>query len=140
MNEIEKLRKENKELKEELRILKLKAEKQKKGMIEKAKQGNVMSRAPFGYKILNNKLLPNEDAEKLEKLFQEFQDKEISLNKLSKKHNLSVNGLKKVLTNFTYIGKIKFNGQTHPGNHKQLISTTLFNHVQDKLERRGIKK
>ena len=36
-------------------------------------------------------------------------------------------------------GKIKFDGQTHQGNHQSLISSTLFNHVQNKLEELGIK-
>lgn len=58
---------------------------------------------------------------------------------LAKKHGLSVNGLKKVLKNFTYLGKIKFNNQVNEGTHKPIISSTLFNHVQNKLERLGIK-
>lgn len=50
-----------------------------------------------------------------------------------------MNGLKKVLRNFTYIGKIKFGNQIYEGDHKPIISTTLFNHVQNKMERMGIK-
>src|SRR3989344_4731261 len=61
-----------------------------------------------------------------------------SLTQLSKKHNLSVNGLKKILKNQTYLGKIKFDGQIHIGFHQALISSTLFNHVQKKLNERGI--
>ena len=38
-----------------------------------------------------------------------------------------------------YIGKIKFNNQIFEGGHQPIISSTLFNHVQDKLERLGIK-
>ena len=37
------------------------------------------------------------------------------------------------------LGKIKFNGQVHEGNHKSLVSSTLFNHVQNKLENLKIK-
>ena len=70
---------------------------------------------------------------------EEFLNEKISLRKLSEKHNFSVNGLKKILTNFTYIGKIKFGSQVHEGNHNSLISSTLFNHVQNKLEKLGIK-
>ena len=51
-----------------------------------------------------------------------------------------VNGLKKILTNFTYIGKIKFNNQIFNGNHQPILSSTLFNHVQNKFERLGIIK
>ena len=59
----------------------------------------------------------------------------MNLTKLAKKHNFSTNGLKKILKNFTYIGKVKFNGQIHDGKHKAIISPVLFNKVQDKLER-----
>ncbi len=113
---------------------------QKKGMVKKAETGKIMSRAPFGYKIENNKLVPAESSRTVEEIFLYFKDNQISLNKLSKKYNFSINGLKKILTNFTYIGKIKFNNQTYQGTHKPLVSTTLFNHVQDKLERMSVKK
>ncbi|MCK5632786.1 recombinase family protein [bacterium] len=114
--------------------------KQKDAMIKKAKNGELMSRAPFGYSIKNKKLIPAEHNREVEEIYEEFLNSKISLNKLSKKHNLSVNGLKKVLTNFTYVGKIKFNGEIHEGKHKPIISTILFNHVQNKIEKLGIKR
>jgi len=110
-------------------------ETQKKGMVEKAVKGNLMSRAPFGYKIENKKLVPAENFREVEEIFEEFLNRDISLTKLAKRHNFSVNGLKKILKNFTYIGKIKFNNQIHDGNHQPIISSTLFNHVQNKLEK-----
>ena len=113
---------------------------QKKGMIKKAKLGSPMSRPPFGYCFENKKLVPAENYLEVEEIFEAFLTKKISLNKLAKKHNLSVNGLKKILTNFTYIGKVRFNNKIHKGNHKAIISSTLFNHVQNKLEKLGIKK
>ena len=112
---------------------------QKKSMIKKASQGELMSRAPFGYKTENKKLIPAENFREIEEIFEGFLNENISLTKLAKKHNLSVNGLKKVLTNFTYIGKIKFNNQIHEGKHQSIISSTLFNHVQNKLERLRVK-
>ena len=117
----------------------LRGETQKKGMIKKAIDGNLMSRAPFGYNIENKKLIPAGNSKEVEDIFEEFLNSGISLTQLSKKHGLSVNGLKKILTNFTYLGKIKFNNQTHEGTHKPLVSSILFNHVQDKLEKLGIK-
>ena len=110
-------------------------ETQKKGMVKRAMQGNLMSRAPFGYKIENKKLVPALNFREVEEIFEEFLNKNISLTKLAKNHKFSVNGLKKVLKNFTYIGKIKFNNQIHDGNHQPIISSTLFNHVQNKLEK-----
>ncbi|MEK6875397.1 MAG: recombinase family protein [Nanoarchaeota archaeon] len=106
---------------------------QKKGMINKASKGAIMSRPPFGYKIINRQLIPAENFREVEDIFQEFIRENISLNQLAKKHNFSVNGLKKILRNFTYIGKVKFGGEIHNGNHQPIISSTLFNHVQNKL-------
>jgi site-specific DNA recombinase len=135
-NDITALKKEIEELKAKI---KEKAENQKKGMIEKASKGGVMSRAPFGYVMENKKLIPAQNSNEIEDIFQEFLNEKISLRQLAQKHNLSVNGLKKILTNFTYIGKVKFNNQVHNGNHQPIISTTLFNHVQNKLEELKIK-
>ena len=123
----------------EFEIEKPRGEIQKQGMINKASAGNLMSRPAFGYKLENNKLVPAQNSEEVREIFEEFLNEKISLSQLAGKHNLSVNGLKKVLINFTYIGKIKFNNQIHEGNHKPIISSTLFNHVQNKIEKLGIK-
>jgi DNA invertase Pin-like site-specific DNA recombinase len=143
MGEVENLKKENQKLKKELEdlrsALKSKAENQKKGMIEKASKGQSMSRAPFGYKVEKKNLVPAENFGEVEEIFEEFLAEKTSLRKLAVKHHLSVNGLKKILSNFAYIGKINFNNQIHNGNHRPIISTTLFNHVQNKLENLGIK-
>lgn len=113
---------------------------QKEGMQKKAQKGEVMSRAPFGYRWENKRLVPADHAREVEDIFEEFLNETISLNKLAKRHGFSVNGLKKILTNFTYVGKVRFDGEIHEGHHKPLVSSTTFNHVQNKLERRGIKK
>jgi len=107
---------------------------QKHGMISKASQGRVMSRAPFGYEIKNGGLVPAQNSKEVYEIFEEFLQKESSLHSVAEKHHLSVNGLKKILSNFTYIGKIKFNNQIYPANHPQILSPILFNKVQDKLE------
>jgi len=114
-------------------------EKQKKGMIAKATHGELMSRAPLGYKIENKKLILADNFRDVERIFEDFLTSDLSLTKLSKKYGLSVNGLKKILKNFTYIGKIKFNNNIYNGTHQPIISHTLFNHVQNKLERMGLK-
>jgi len=143
MEEIEILKKENEELKKQIEELKSKlenrGENQKKGMEEKASQGNIMSRTPFGYRLEGKKLVPAENFKQIEKIFEQFLNENISLRKIAETNSLSVNGLKKILKNFTYIGKVKFNNQIYTGNHDPIISSTLFNHVQDKLEKLGIK-
>lgn len=123
------------ELRKKAEMLDKLRENQKKGMIAKASQGNLMARPAFGYNLIGGKLFPAQNFREVEEIFEEFLNTNISLRKLSEKHNFSVNGLKKVLSNFTYIGKIKFDNKIHGGNHQPIISSTLFNHVQNKLER-----
>jgi hypothetical protein len=107
----------------------------KKGMDKRFEEGNLVTRPPLGYKVIDKKLVIDEDKKLLiQEIFQTFLNETISLNKLSKKYNLSVNGLKKVLKNFTYVGKIKFGGQVLEGKHAPLISNELFIKVQKKLE------
>lgn len=143
MAEIDELKKENQKLRKDLESLRLelksKTENQKNGMISKASKGGLMSRPPFGYAMDKKMLVPAQNFSEVEEIFNEFLDEQASLRQVARKHKFSVNGLKKILKNFTYIGKIKFSNQIHSGNHKPIISTTLFNHVQDKLEKLGIK-
>ena len=114
-------------------------DKQKQGMVKKAIKGNIMSRVPFGYNLLNGNLQPAENSKEVEEIFEEFLNNEVSLRQIATKHKFSVNGIKKILRNFTYIGKIKFNNQIYEGTHQPIISSTLFNHVQNQLEKQGIK-
>ena len=117
-------------------------ESQKKGMIKKFSEGKHMSRAPFGYDwdLRDKILIPAQNFKEVEEIFEEFLKEDINLSILAQKHKLSVNGLKKILRNFAYVGKVKFDGQIHEGKHKPLVSTILFNHVQDKLEKLKRKK
>ena len=139
-DKIETLKKENEKLRREIENLTSKrGEQQKSGMIKKASTGEPVSKAPFGYEILNHKLIPAKNYLEVEEIFEEFLQKEMTLTNLAKKRKFSVNGLKKILKNFSYIGKVKFNGQIYNGNHKIIISPILFNKVQDKLERMKIK-
>lgn len=110
--------------------------KQKEGMSKKAAEGTHMSRAPLGYSLKDNKLIQNEQASKVHTLFKQYSEGEWSLNQLSKQHNLSLNGLKKILKNRTYLGEVKFDGKISKSNHTPLISQDLFFAVQRKLERK----
>lgn len=112
-------------------------ESQKKGMIKKFSEGRHVSRAPFGYEfdLKSKMLIPAQNSREVEEIFEEFLKEDVSLSGLAQKHKLSVNGLKKILRNFVYVGKVKFDGQIHEGKHKPIVSTILFNHVQDKLEK-----
>jgi hypothetical protein len=109
-------------------------EKQKQGMEKKANIGKLQTRPPLGYDAINGNLVPNKDATRVHSLFRIFLAKNYSLNSLSKNFSLSVNGLKKVLTNRTYLGEIKFNGKIHKGDHQPIISPEIFYAVQRKLK------
>lgn len=111
------------------------SERTKFAMGKKARDGDIITRAPLGYKIENKQLIPGEHSYVVQEIYQDFLNNQISLTQLSKKYSLSVNGLKKVLTNYTYLGKVKFDGQIIQGKHQPLLSSTLFNQVQDKLKK-----
>ncbi|VVB80561.1 Recombinase [uncultured archaeon] len=114
--------------------------KQKAGMNEKAKQGKLVTRIALGYSLQNGELIPNEMSSKVHSIFRTFNEKNFSLNSMAKHYGLSVNGLKKVLKNRTYLGEIKFDGRIHKGNHKPLISPEIFYAVQRKLQEISRKK
>jgi hypothetical protein len=110
------------------------------GMKEKASQGKIMSRPALGYKLVNKELVIDEEKKLMvQQVFLDFLNSDSSLSALSLKYNISINGLKKVLRNFTYLGKTKFAGQILQGNHQAIISSELFNKVQSKLESLGIR-
>lgn len=106
------------------------------GMDRKSREGEAISKPPFGYKMIDKRLIIDEvEASQVRNIFNEFLTTEISLNKLAKKHNLTVNGLKKILANRSYLGDVKFAGKTHKGIHEPLLQEELFNQVQEKLRK-----
>jgi DNA invertase Pin-like site-specific DNA recombinase len=110
------------------------SQKTKLGMEKNISEGKVISRAPFGYQILNKQLVVDiEKAEQLKSIFQYFAENPISLTQLGKKYNLTTSGIKKILMNPVYIGKIKFGDQEIESSHNQLINKQLFEQVQQKL-------
>jgi len=109
------------------------SERTKFTMDVKFKDGNLVTKAPMGYKVENKQLFPKEDSYLIQEIYQTYLNTDTSLTQLSKKYGLSVNGLKKVLSNKTYLGKLKFAGQVVQGKHTPLISQELFDKVQEKL-------
>lgn len=104
------------------------------GMERKAKEGGFITKAPKGYKIIEKELIPSEDSEIIKEIFREFLDNEISLTKLAKKYDMTTTGMKKLLQNTTYLGKVKFAKKETKGKHKPLIEKELFDRVQRKVE------
>jgi len=112
---------------------------QKYGMNEAAKRGKIVTRVALGYSLSNGELIPNEFASKVHSMFKTFLEKNYSLNSMSKHYDLSVNGLKKILKNRTYLGEVKFDNQLHKGHHRPIISPEIFYAVQRKLSLRAKK-
>lgn len=102
-------------------------------MKAKFQKGGLITRAPLGYKIINKELFPADNSYIIQEIYQTFLNTDTSLTQLAKKYNLSINGLKKVLSNKTYLGKVKFGGEVMQGKHTALISQELFDKVRDKL-------
>jgi len=116
------------------------AKKTKQGMANKFNQGIHITKAPKGYKLINKQLvIDKEQAEQVKKAYEQFVDNNISLTQLAKKNNMTTTGIKKLLKNTTYIGKVKFANQESRGQHEPLIMTELFNKVQSKMGNLGIK-
>lgn len=109
-------------------------QKQKQGMQKMATLGKLQTRPPLGYDVTNGNLIPNENATKIHSLFKTFLARNYSLNSLSKNFSLSVNGIKKILTNRTYLGEIKFDNKIHKGTHQPIINPEIFYAAQRKLK------
>ena len=100
------------------------------GMENRAEKGKLVTRPPLGYDVKNGKLIPNERALQVHRIFADFSKGSYSMNALAKKNGLSVNGIKKILKNRTYLGEIKFAQKTYKGNHSAIIDQDLFEVVQ----------
>jgi site-specific DNA recombinase len=109
------------------------SERTKFTMHKKFRDGNLITRAPLGYKIINKELFPADNSYIVQEIYQTFLNSDTSLTQLAKKYGLSVNGLKKVLSNETYLGKVKFSGSVVQGKHPALLSQELFDKVREKL-------
>ena len=104
------------------------------GMERKAKEGGFITKAPFGYKLVNKQLLIDEESSgKIKQIFEEFLTSEISLTQLAKKNGFTTAGIKKLLQNTTYIGKVKFANKETDGQHEPILDQQLFKQVQEKL-------
>jgi len=120
----------------------LTSERTKDKLLERAQKGMWNGGGvPFGYKVVDKRLVPEEKkSQKLKQIFaifaetgslartyqllkekQIFNDKNLTF---SKAH------LQSILRNPIYTGKMRFSGRIYQGLHQPLISEDLFNHVQ----------
>ena len=104
------------------------------GMHRKAREGGFITKAPKGYKLENKHLIPHEEeAEQVREIFREFADTDTSITKLAKKHNMTPAGMKKLLQNTTYLGKVKFAREESQGKHDAILDEKLFHKVRERL-------
>jgi len=111
--------------------------KTKTGMKNSFVKGKHTTKAPKGYKIVNKMLIPDENSNEIKRIFQEFLDSGISLTQLAKKSNMTPTGMKKLLRNTTYLGKVKFDNKELDGQHKAILGQQLFGQVQQKIKQLG---
>lgn len=131
----------------------------KKGMSEKVKNGGTVGRAPLGYRNIHRfddkgreertVVLDEERAPLIKIAFEEYATGNWTVESLA--DHLAAYGLTtrttpkvpsapidrkvlhKVLTNPYYKGFVKYRGAYHPGSHPQLVSSELWQQVQDIL-------
>ena len=124
------------------------SEEVRKGMREKAEQGDYPSRPPLGYRpnLQTNCIeLDPERAELVEKLFEWYSTGQYSLKQLSQKayeeglgyrksgRPISPSSLEAILRNPLYYGYFRWGGNLYKGNHISLLSRELFERVQEVL-------
>jgi hypothetical protein len=111
------------------------SERTKAGMAKKLSEGNIISKAPKGYKLINKQLSVDEiQADIVKKLFEEYLTTSTSLTRLSQKYGLTTSGLIKILKNPIYIGMIRIKDTEYKGNHKPILDKELYEKVQLKLQ------
>ena len=104
------------------------------GMEQKTRGGGSVTKPPLGYRMVDKFLVfDTEKVSVVQSIFDEYLTTDTSLNQLAIKYSLTINGLKKVLSNRTYLGEVKFAGKLNKGIHQPLIELQIFNQVQEKL-------
>ncbi len=126
------------------------SEESRKGMLEKAEQGDYPSRAPLGY--TNNKItrrieIDHDKADLVKRLFEWYATGNYSLKSLSDKvykeglgyiksgARFSPGTMEKILKNHIYYGYFRWDKKIYKGNHTPIISMELFDKVQYQLKR-----
>jgi site-specific DNA recombinase len=110
-----------------------------KGMHEKAAQGILPAKAPFGYR--NNKANRTIEAHPensviVKRMFALYTSGAHTLSTLAKTihretgKKLSKNGVHLILQNYFYVGLMTWGGKQYPGTHELFITPQTFNEVQ----------
>lgn len=101
------------------------------GMDKKAKDGHAQYKAPFGYTHKNGSLVINdEEAEAIRAIYMAYINEQSTL-KVSRLFNLPRSLIYRILTNETYLGKVKWKDEIIEGEHEAIIDRDTFNQVVD---------
>ena len=130
------------------------SEETRKGMTEKAEQGLWPSNAPLGYKNVTRPdgkktIVPDERvATIIRSMFEWYARGDISIREATKKARaaglvfrrsggrIPGSTVAKILRNRIYTGRFDWDGKTYDGQHEALVSTDLWERVQDVVDGR----
>ena len=120
------------------------SEEVKKGLTQKAKEGYVTGKQPFGYNKINKRecVIDEKTSLLVKRAFELYSNGDISLTKLSEqlyaegfiykdtKPKMQKSQLEHILKNPFYYGMIQFNGELYHGKHEPLIKKDIFDLTQ----------
>ncbi|MEW5923674.1 MAG: recombinase family protein [Candidatus Zixiibacteriota bacterium] len=121
------------------------SEEVKKGLTEKAEQGEWPARPPIGYRRNTDSKIIEPDPIKgpfIKKLFEWYASGQYSLEQLSAKtkesglfsrNSMAINkaGIHRILNNTIYYGEFTWKGKRFIGKHTPIISKSLYDEVQE---------
>ncbi|MGH7889501.1 MAG: recombinase family protein [Thermodesulfobacteriota bacterium] len=121
-------------------------------MIQRAEKGLWNGKAPFGYKLIEKKLIiDKKDGSAVKEMFETFAltgslmktmalVKERGWKSPKTDKPITLNGVFHILRNPAYMGKMLWAGKIYLSNHEPLISEEFFNHAQSLTKEKTIKK
>ena len=127
------------------------SENTRRGLRQKARNGYLPGRAPFGYLndsrtktiVINKKISPA-----IKEAFELYSNGNIQIKEVSgflktkgiitsNNKQLCIDEAKKILTNPFYFGMFKYGGEVYEGRHDPIITKKLFDNVQEVLNQRN---
>ena len=117
----------------------------RKGLLQKAREGFVTGKQPYGYTKIDKKhsVINDATAPLVKRAFEIYSQGKVSLSKLAvqlyaegftykiSKPKMQKSQLEHILKNHFYYGMLPFNGELYIGKHEPLISKELFDLTQE---------
>ena len=102
---------------------------QKENILKGKRNGG---KAPFGYTIVHQHLIPNEDAERVRQLFRMYADGE-KLAEIGRRLNLPFYHYYPVLKNEVYLGTLKAGQWRYENAHEAIVDRETWDRVQKRI-------